>query len=102
MLQWGDEIFLGDVVLEEKREKRVTPWPPGKLHRLYGLAKAIREMSKIGIRLLIKRGSLRVSRELLVETAGETSVLSWGFLRPESYSYDILRVPSFSGILHVA
>lgn len=42
----------------------------------------IREMSKIGIRLLIKRGSLRVGRELLVETVGETSVLSWGFLRP--------------------
>lgn len=62
----------------------------------------IMEVSKIGIRLLIKRGSLWVGRELLVETAGETSVLSWGFLRSESYSYDILRVPSFSGIFYVA
>lgn len=50
----------------------------------------IKEVNNIGIRLLIKR-SLRVGRELPVDTASEAPVFSWGFLRPESDSYGIFR-----------
>lgn len=75
-------------------------------------------MSKIDIRLLIKRGiyrinclltakkkkkrDLRVGREHSIKNSGEAPVLSWGFLGPESYSYSILGVSSFSGIFYVA
>lgn len=50
-----------------------------------------REVSKIGIRFLTKRGILRVGRKHPVETANETPLLIWGFFRSESYSYSIFK-----------
>lgn len=50
-------------------------------------------MSKIGIRFLTKKGILKIGREHPVETVDEAPVLSWGFLSPESYSYDIFKGP---------
>lgn len=52
-----------------------------------------REVSKIGIRFLTKKGILKIGREHPVETVDEALVLSWGFLSPESYSYDIFKGP---------
>lgn len=104
-LQWGGEIFFGDVVLDGKREREKShPLASRETAQVLWTSQStrIKEVSKIVIRLLIKRGFPKVGRQHPVEISGEAPVLGWGFLRPKSYNYGILKVPSFSGILYVA